>query len=43
VAVSGLSSEDHRDEALAAGFDKFYPKPIKFANIKEAVAAFLDE
>jgi CheY-like chemotaxis protein len=43
VAVSGLSSEDHRDEALAAGFDKFYPKPIKFAHIKEAVAAFLEK
>jgi CheY-like chemotaxis protein len=41
VAVSGLSSEDHRDEALAAGFNRFYPKPIKFAHIKEAVADFL--
>ena len=43
VAVSGLSSEDHREEALAAGFNKFYPKPIKFAHIKEAVTAFLEQ
>jgi len=42
VAVSGLSSEDHRKEALAAGFDRFYPKPIKFAHIKEAIAEFLE-
>ncbi len=41
VAVSGLSSDDHRDEALAAGFDRFYPKPIKFAHIQEAVDVFL--
>jgi CheY-like chemotaxis protein len=43
VAVSGLSSDDHRVEALAAGFNKFYPKPIKFAHIKEAVALFLEQ
>jgi CheY-like chemotaxis protein len=41
IAVSGLSSEDHRDEALAAGFDRFYSKPIKFAHITEAVESFL--
>jgi CheY-like chemotaxis protein len=43
IAVSGLSSEDHRDEALAAGFNRFYSKPIKFAHITEVVKTFLKQ
>jgi AhpD family alkylhydroperoxidase len=40
VAVSGYSSPEDREKAMAAGFDRVCAKPVKFADISEALAAY---
>jgi signal transduction histidine kinase/ActR/RegA family two-component response regulator len=38
VAVSGYSSQEDRERALGAGFDRVCAKPVKFADISEVLA-----
>jgi signal transduction histidine kinase/ActR/RegA family two-component response regulator len=40
VAVSGYSSPEDREKAMAAGFDRVCAKPVKFADISEALAVY---
>jgi signal transduction histidine kinase/CheY-like chemotaxis protein len=40
VAVSGYTSPEDRQRALAAGFDRVCAKPVKFADISAALANF---
>jgi CheY-like chemotaxis protein len=40
VAVSGYSSPEDRQRAIAAGFDRICGKPVKFADISAALAHF---
>jgi signal transduction histidine kinase/CheY-like chemotaxis protein len=40
VAVSGYSSPEDRERALAAGFDRICGKPVKFADISEVLSRF---
>ncbi len=40
VAVSGYSSPEDREKAMKAGFDRVCAKPVKFADISEALAAY---
>jgi CheY-like chemotaxis protein len=37
IAVTGYSDADEDRRALDAGFDKIFPKPIKFAQIQEVL------
>lgn len=41
IAVSGYTSEDTRKEAVDAGFDRLFSKPIRFADINDAVSSFV--
>jgi CheY-like chemotaxis protein len=40
IAVSGHTNDAHKERAAAAGFDRVFPKPVKFADISEALATF---
>jgi CheY-like chemotaxis protein len=40
VAVSGYSSPEDREKAMAAGFDRVCAKPVKFADISDALAVY---
>lgn len=40
IAVTGHSSDEDRRRASAAGFDRVFAKPIKFAEIQEVLNAF---
>jgi signal transduction histidine kinase/ActR/RegA family two-component response regulator len=40
VAVSGYTSPEDRQRAVSAGFDRICAKPVKFADISEALAVF---
>jgi CheY-like chemotaxis protein len=40
IAVTGHSSEEDQQRALAAGFDRIFAKPIKFSEIQEVLNAF---
>jgi CheY-like chemotaxis protein len=40
VAVSGYDSEQHKVRARDAGFDRVFLKPLKFADVTEALASF---
>ena len=40
IAISGTSSEKQMACAVNAGFNRFFPKPIKFADISQALASF---
>jgi len=40
VAVSGYSSPEDRERALAAGFDRICGKPVKFADISEVLSRY---
>ncbi len=37
VAVSGYTSAEDKQKALAAGFDRLCPKPVKFGDISESL------
>jgi signal transduction histidine kinase/ActR/RegA family two-component response regulator len=40
VAVSGYSSPEDRQKAMAAGFDRVCAKPVKFADISDALIVY---
>lgn len=40
IAVSGRSGEQHRQQAIAAGFDRVFPKPVKFVDVSKALSVF---
>ncbi len=40
VAVSGYSSPEDREKAMAAGFDRVCAKPVKFADISDALSVY---
>lgn len=40
VAVSGYSTEEDKEWAIAAGFNLVFPKPVKFADLSKALAIF---
>jgi CheY-like chemotaxis protein len=40
VAVSGYSSPEDRQKAMAAGFDRVCAKPVKFADISDALSVY---
>ncbi|MDO8300982.1 MAG: hybrid sensor histidine kinase/response regulator [Lacisediminimonas sp.] len=40
VAVSGYSSPEDRHKAMAAGFDRVCAKPVKFADISDALSVY---
>jgi CheY-like chemotaxis protein len=39
IAISGLKGEHEKKAALTAGFDMFFPKPVKFADLTKALDA----
>ncbi len=43
IAVSGYTSPEDKQRAVDAGFDRVFPKPVKFADISEALATFSKE
>lgn len=40
IAVSGRTGDEDRMRALSAGFDRVFPKPVKFVDVSKALAAF---
>jgi CheY-like chemotaxis protein len=40
IAVSGYTASEDRERAINAGFDRVFPKPVKFADVSEALATF---
>jgi|GEM_PF-581279 len=40
IAVSGRTGEEDRQRAIAAGFDRIFPKPVKFVDVSKALATF---
>jgi CheY-like chemotaxis protein len=40
IAVSGYTGQADRQRALDAGFDRVFPKPVKFADVSEALAIY---
>ena len=40
VAVSGYTSPEDREKAMAAGFDRVCAKPVKFADISDALSVY---
>jgi CheY-like chemotaxis protein len=40
IAVSGYNSDEDRQRASLAGFDMIFPKPVRFADITQALAIF---
>lgn len=40
IAVSGYTSDETKEQAISAGFDRIFPKPIRFSDIHEAVNTF---
>jgi CheY-like chemotaxis protein len=40
IAVSGYTSDEHKERAVHAGFDRVFPKPVKFADVSKALATF---
>jgi CheY-like chemotaxis protein len=43
IAVSGYTSPEDKQRAVDAGFDRVFPKPVKFADITEALNTFSKE
>lgn len=43
IAVSGYTSPEDKQRAVDAGFDRVFPKPVKFADISEALTTFSRE
>jgi CheY-like chemotaxis protein len=40
IAVSGYTGSGDRERAVNAGFNRVFPKPVKFADVSEALATF---
>jgi CheY-like chemotaxis protein len=40
IAVSGYTGEMDKSRALDAGFDRVFPKPVKFADVSEALSDY---
>jgi CheY-like chemotaxis protein len=40
VAVSGYTGHADKQRALDAGFDRVFPKPVKFADVSDALASY---
>src|SRR3569623_394829 len=40
IAVSGRTGEEDRQRAVAAGFGRVFPKPVKFVDVSKALATF---
>ena len=40
VAISGYTSDDDKQAALAAGFNMIFPKPVKFFDLTKALEEF---
>jgi PAS domain S-box-containing protein len=40
IAVSNLTSNEDCERAMTAGFDRVFPKPVKFVDVSMALAAF---
>ena len=40
IAVSGYTSDDDQARAIRAGFDRVFPKPVKFSDLHEALNTF---
>lgn len=40
IAVSGYTSDEDKARAISAGFDRVFPKPVKFSHINEALNTF---
>lgn len=40
IAISGHTSEEDRMQALQAGFQVVLPKPVKFADLSQALSLF---
>ncbi|MDB5841561.1 MAG: two-component hybrid sensor and regulator [Herminiimonas sp.] len=40
IAVSGYTAAEYKQKAIKAGFDRVFPKPVKFADINEALTTF---
>jgi CheY-like chemotaxis protein len=40
IAVSGYTSDEDKARAVSAGFDRVFPKPVKFSHINEALTTF---
>jgi CheY-like chemotaxis protein len=40
IAISGYTGESNKQRAISAGFNRIFPKPVKFADISEALATF---
>ena len=39
IAVSGYASDENRQRAIHAGFDRVFSKPVKFEEVSEVLAA----
>jgi DNA-binding response OmpR family regulator len=39
IAVSGYASDENRQRAIRAGFDRVFSKPVKFREVSEVLAA----
>lgn len=40
IAVSAYCSEKEKEEALHAGFDMFFPKPVRFSDMTRAIEIY---
>lgn len=40
IAVSGHTSHEDKARAIGAGFDRVFPKPVKFSHLHEALTTF---
>lgn len=40
IAISSFNTEQDRKQALDAGFDMFFPKPVRFADLTNAIEAY---
>lgn len=41
IGVSGYFSETQKEDALRAGFDMLFPKPVKFSDLTRAIETYL--
>lgn len=40
IAVTGYSTKDDLNQAINAGFDMVFPKPVKFADLSKALETY---
>ncbi len=43
IAISAFDSKEEKAEALEAGFDMFFSKPVKFSDLTKAVEAYSNQ